>query len=524
MSDGPRLEETLVQVVAQSATVCVDVRADKKRWLFYFEEGELVYSRSNLKSEQLESLRAGHPTLGEAALLIFQAGRRIRNAARSDGAEWKSREGMDPPERAPVPVWKALFAGLRAARDEAELMEAATDLLTGYPKTVQRIGDMGVSLELGSYLQRLDGARPGLEVLDFAPGPRADVLAALWVAWKAGALDISPHTVDPMNVRNAEPAVVLPPPEPADLAPVPKASHPAPPADPPPVVSPSTHEVSLPGRASVPQPIPDPTPMATATPVDPRAMALRDLAERIHAAENHFEVLQISWEASDEVYREAHRELVTRLHPDKYVGLPDDVQVLAADAFDRVRVAWEALERKENREKYIGHVIHGEPDENEAAMEQVKLWYEAEGEFKRGLVAFQNGRIRASHELFQTAVQKAPDELEYRAYLGFTTFKAHIKNDRERAQEGAAMLKDVLEKNKKQERQLDTAWVLMGRMHRASGNPDKARKCFIKALRINPANSDATLEMRRLGLAKKEKAAKKGFFAGLFGRGKDKKK
>lgn len=198
---------------------------------------------------------------------------------------------------------------------------------------------------------------------------------------------------------------------------------------------------------------------------------------------------------------------------------------LATAAFDRVRAAWEELRDDERRAAYIAHAIRGEKTEDELAMEQVQNYWAAEADFKRGLAAFHAGRIKPAHEMFEAAVQRVPDELEFRAYWAYTTWVTHRGTDPERAESGFEALKEVLDKNKEQERKLDMAWVLLGRIYRDKGEDRIARRCFVQALRINAGNADAQREMRRLsggeggrrGEADKKKKAG-GLFGGLFGR------
>ena len=60
MAEGAteRVVETLVGLVVEGATGLLEVRSGRKRWQFYLEEGGLTCTRSNLKSEQEEALRA----------------------------------------------------------------------------------------------------------------------------------------------------------------------------------------------------------------------------------------------------------------------------------------------------------------------------------------------------------------------------------------------------------------------------------------------------------------------------------
>ncbi len=267
-----------------------------------------------------------------------------------------------------------------------------------------------------------------------------------------------------------------------------------------------------------------PAPAAAAAPRHPLEEQLRALYARIDGAADHFEVLDLPWSASEEDFRKAHLDLARQLHPDRYTDADDALNDLATATFDKVRAAWEVLGDAEARQAYIDRVVHGKKSEDELAMEQVEAYWAAESEFKRGLALFNNGRIKEAHEQFQMAVDKVPDELEFRAYWSFTSFQQVKGQDTEKAEAFKDMLKEVLEKNKEQDRKLDGAWVLLGRMYRDLDNDAAARRCFVQALKLNPANGDANREMRRLsgqapGQKKEEsKDEKKGFFGRLFGK------
>ena len=88
------------------------------------------------------------------------------------------------------------------------------------------------------------------------------------------------------------------------------------------------------------------------------------------------------------------------------------------------------------------------------------------------------------------------------------------------------MIIEVTKANEDQEVKLDSAWVLLAKAHRESGNKDKAMRAITRALKIKPSNSDAQRELKRLrgqepgakkggGSAKEEK--KGGFWSKLFG-------
>ena len=244
------------------------------------------------------------------------------------------------------------------------------------------------------------------------------------------------------------------------------------------------------------------------------------LADRIGRAENAFDILGVTAEADGDTCRSAYMELAGLLHPDRYADAEPGEQEMATDLFDKAREAWDQLDSDEKRQKYIDHVILGKPTEEDEAMEQVRVYLNAESDFKKGLAAFNAGRISAAHKLFEAAGTNAPEELEFQVYLSYTTFSLNRKTDPEKASDALTTLKDVLDLNQQQERRLDGGWVLLGRAYRELGDVDAAKRCLIQALRFNPANPDAPRELRRLEGGQPggdfRKSKKLGFFGKLF--------
>ena len=248
----------------------------------------------------------------------------------------------------------------------------------------------------------------------------------------------------------------------------------------------------------------------------PMAARLEALATQIQNAENHFQVLGHDWETPTETFSVAYRDLARELHPDRYMDASSRQQDLATEVFDKIRAAWEVIGDEVERQKYTDKAIHGLKTEEELAMEHLQTYWAAEADFKKGVAAYNQGKLRQAHEFFISAVEGVPDELEFRAYHAYTSFAMDRTTDLTRAMSHLDTLKDVIELNKEQERKLDMAWVLLGRAYRESEEAEKARRCFVQALRLNPANPDATREMKRLTLIKKNQ--KKGFFSRFFGK------
>ncbi len=552
-----RLEHALAAHVAARETVVVDAREGKKRWLLYFEEGALVGSKSNLKSEGLERLAEQKPDMAEDKLVVLQAVRRLRNAMKG-ATEWSAKAGTTK-ERQPVDTGYVLVKALSGVREAGELAALCADLLDTSWSATEALDGLALGGTLTGWLAEASGD-DGAALLARAPGKAAEAHAALWLAVMSGGIvpagaeeaeaeaeaepeglpdglgDLSSLIAAGVAAVQEQEAYQIAPTEDASLTGFVPDQAPKNPAnaidfaddigieplgaDGEVVAPPPKLDIALPTftkrEAAVPAE-PEPPPR------HPLEDQLRALHARLMGAETHFEVFELEWDAGEDAFRTAHLELARQLHPDRYADGTDEVQDLANEAFDRVRAAWEVLGEEEARGAYIDRIVHGKKSDDELAMEQVEAFWKAESDFKRGLALFNQGRMKQAHELFTKAHQTVPEELEFKAYYAFTQFKQVSGRDEEAAEAAKEMLKDVLDKNKEQERKLDGAWVLMGILYRDIGNEAAAKKCLVRALKLNPSNADAQRELRRVtgqqpGQKKaEEKKSSGGFFSRLFG-------
>lgn len=574
-------EHALVHHLAAGDTGLLDVRGGKRRWRIWLDGGEIVSTRSNIKSEQPAAVLAKKPGMSDSAVAKNVVMRQLRGAL-GKGDSWTWHAGEAPDSRVEVPGVGLLYRAIAASRDDADLTERFADyadceaVLSGATSTMRLPG------ALSGWLESASG--PVGAWLDSGPGSPHERKAAAWLAWGLGVLTLtSAHAeaapspapaplldidalLGDLQASGTEPAPQVkddsPPPSnpwaPDKVLVPPESGDPgeaAPPAPPPdyeeaeieaigdgePVKLDASFFASLnerPDREVVRRQSASST-MHTSVNDElaaenaqenapepekhPLEDELRALHRQISAAETHFAALDVAWDDGAEAFRKAHISLAQKLHPDRFTDASEAVQELANETFDRIRAAWEVLGDEEARGKYIDRVIHGKKSEEELAMEQVEQYWAGEADFKRGLASFNAGRMRQAHELFVSAVDKVPDELEFRAYLGFTSFSLNATTDPDKADEGKEMLKEVLEKNKEQTRKLDSAWVLMGRIFRDQDNHQGAKRCFVQALKLNPSNGDAQRELRRLsggspGSKKSAETEKKGFFSRWFGK------
>ena len=483
-------------------------RHEKRRRLFFFEDGELVLVQSNLKSESPERLAVKYPSLSpeDLALQVLQV-RVIEGITAAEGeVNWYA--GTAAPTREPADIVALLWP----VADQFPKLPADS-FPRAVPAVAHRIARLPLLDTILTYLIELDGTRPLEDIVDFGPADPETLLDALAIAAELGAVDL--HGAETTNATIVPGAAAKPAPPPprtgaTDIADLIReeigAERSAPPDEAPaterrtpPVEAPATHIVRRPHSGT-----------------DQVTARFGAELSRIRAAADHFATLGVTPEDPPDTLRRTYFALARELHPDRFVGEPPEIQSVATELFDRVRAAWEVLADDARREAYIAKVIRGEMTEDEKAMEKVQVILSAENDFRRGMAEFNGGRLTVAHDLFHRASVALPEEPEFAAYAGYTTFKLHSSRDDAAADAGAAKIKAALEANEK----LDGVWVLQGLVARARGKEDTARTAFVTALKLKPSNPDAARELRRLERDKETVPAPGagGFFSRIFGK------
>ncbi|MEC7242745.1 MAG: DnaJ domain-containing protein [Myxococcota bacterium] len=522
LSDQP-IYELLCSFAAQRASGRLELTDGRRRRIYFFEGGKLSAAQSNIKSESTKHLQEAFPEASESQLLDLQGNLRVINAITFTEGEWQFLPNEVPPERQPIQLIAACWQGIQRKLKDEDIQGRLTGLDGRFPvldwKNPITLKDLPLDQDIKSFLQELDGERSLEDVMDFAPGDAMSVSRALYLGIITGAvrLDQGSRSAEIRITRRDEKS-----PNSDLIAEAISSTRAEPVAEP---VSPAASEPSpseaqdLLGIASL---IADEIGTDVAAPKvdgldqpvsgDPEVRRLQETLAQMESAENFFDVLSIEWDASKEDYRNRYFELARTYHPDSAAGLPEEHTDLIHRIFTHISEAWNTLGDEEAKKAYIDRVVHGQLDENELATEKVRLILRAEDDFRTAVAHLGSGRIVQAHELLTTCVEQVPDEPEFRAYLGYTTFKLNKGRDDEAAAKGEESLRLAIEQVNK----APGAWVLMGKVYNETGHPDLARRCFVRALKIQPTNPEATLEMKRLKEAKAPQAAKGSFFKKLF--------
>lgn len=489
--------EMFLQMVASESNGAISAKEGKKQWVFYFKAGKLVQTKSNIKSEQGGALRERLEDTSLENLIREQTLVRMKKACGKMVA--LTQTNAQASKALPIKSQDLFVEVFGTLLREDELLQACNDLQDAKVEKANSMNfqDPQINALLGSF----DGLLTTKTIVHKNPLDTRKAWAALWYAHQTGQLqmveqeeaeELFDFDLDDILEQEAtvSPTQSAEPQEPQEEA----------------------FDIEIDEEPAKPQ-------------RHSMADKLERLEERINHAENHFEIFALPWDSPVDEFRKAFRDLSLNLHPDRYVDAPEEMQETATELFSKAREAWEVLENDEKRKKYIDNKIHGIKSEEDEAMEQLQAYWNAEENFKRGLALFNQGRLGPAHENFQKAVDICPEELEFRAYYGYTSFATQRSSNMEKAYEGIGILKEVIEQNQEQEKKLDMAWMLIGRAYREAGEEEKAVRTLKQALKYNPSNDQALRELRRIKGKKKPNAKdkgktekKKGFFSGLFGK------
>lgn len=463
---GAAFLDTLQRWLQNGLSGGIEWQDDKRRRLAFIEGDTLVALQSNLRSESMDRLVES----GAAADLISATRQvRLRGLLGATAGVILVHPGATAPVREPVPLALALWE-VADALPVPPMDQCPIAVPAGLP----RVARLPVSPDMLRYLADLDGTRSVEDVEDFGPEAAPVISAALAVARVLGAIELTDGAAAKASVKGKAGA--------SDRA---SGFFDGPPG----------FEVA--GLDAVDE------------------AGTEDIAARLAAATNHFEVLGVAWQDPTEVVRRAYVGLAASLHPDRWAMAPAEVREGKERLFDTVRAAWECLGDPQAREAYTRRVIFGELTEEEKAEKQLRAIFEAERLLTLAQRELASQRYPQASELLSQALEQDPLHPQVRAYAAFATVKLNQGRPGPAVDAAVAEVETVA----REIPGADWARVLLGKVRLARGDNAGAQRAFIEALKLNPSNPDATAEMWKLKGQKSEKeAASGGLFSRLFKR------
>jgi len=224
--------------------------------------------------------------------------------------------------------------------------------------------------------------------------------------------------------------------------------------------------------------------------------------------ENYYELLGVSPEADDAMVSSRFRRLAKKWHVDRFSNydLGADRQKVQ-EIFAALNSAHRTLTDPNERAEYDMEIDDG-PD--------IGAILDAETDFRRGKNLLETGSYKGAHELFKSAVELNPDELEFRAYYLYTEYLQIPKDDQGlvKSKKRAKEIFDELDDLSAEMPEKDWLLAFLGTIALGLDHDKQAEGLFNEALMLNPHNTSAQRQMRLINMRRKR--GEKGIFGKLM--------
>jgi tetratricopeptide (TPR) repeat protein len=225
------------------------------------------------------------------------------------------------------------------------------------------------------------------------------------------------------------------------------------------------------------------------------------IAQRIRLLDqgaDHFQLLGVTHDVSQEALRKAYFAIARQLHPDRLaaLGISDDGRH-AQRLFAQINTGFAILSDPPRRASYLDVVRRGGEAvvraEQARAEELARRILDAEEAFRRGELALRRDQPQAAVAELERAVQLNPDESDYHAMLAWSRFCA--APDKIAV---AARTRVILDQAIQRSPKALTARFYLGRVERMLGRDQEALQYFREVLALAPGHAEAAAEVRVL--------------------------
>ena len=172
----------------------------------------------------------------------------------------------------------------------------------------------------------------------------------------------------------------------------------------------------------------------------------------------------------------------------------------------RIDAAYANLRDEEKRRAYS--LMREEEEQDRKQKPSAERALEGERWFRKGKAHLEQRRCAEAVEAFGMASHLDPEQGEYVSHLGYALY---LSNPNDEVVQGEAM--EHVACGIKRSPKHELSYVYLGRILKAKGDTEVAKKIFLKALRIKPDFHPAVRELRLL-----EMRERKGVFSRLLRR------
>jgi curved DNA-binding protein CbpA len=216
---------------------------------------------------------------------------------------------------------------------------------------------------------------------------------------------------------------------------------------------------------------------------------IRALHEKIRSL-NLYQVLRLEPGANTDSVKESYLTLAKEYHPDRFFDSRyESLKGEITSIFMKVNEAYNVLSDTRKRSEYDRKEIHLQVDRQEKG-EPKSDSRVAQQQFRKGMETLKVGDAWTAVESFRWAVQLSPRNALYHSWLG-----AALTTTRKRLHEAEEHCKTAIA--------LDYSnplfYLHLGRVYKTGKLPQKARKQFETALKLDPGFRQASDEIKDLG-------------------------
>jgi CheY-like chemotaxis protein len=191
--------------------------------------------------------------------------------------------------------------------------------------------------------------------------------------------------------------------------------------------------------------------------------------------------------------RAAYERMLAEIPPQAYQSEDPEVRRLAARIRDRLEEAYANLRDPETRRAYA--ILQHEARQDRDVEADAERALEADRWFRQGERALGKKRHEEAVEAFGMAAHLDPNQGEYLSHLGYAMFLSDPQQDVVQ-REAMEHIANGIQRSPDRE----LSYVFLGRILRAKGELETARKVLRRALRANPDCHPARQELRLLEL------------------------
>ena len=219
---------------------------------------------------------------------------------------------------------------------------------------------------------------------------------------------------------------------------------------------------------------------------------LAGMAERLRD-KSHFEVLEVSENATTAQIDAAFERLAKQVHPDRHTHASESRRQLARDVFQLLARAHEAIADPKLRQEYRAQCRKGERQASRQARNQKAV--QAEVDFQHGESLLKQRDYEGALGHFSRAREACPREGEYLAHYAWCLYLRNPENAAV-VQEALGHLRRAVRMARDQEK----PYLFIGRLCKVVGDGMGAEQMFTRAVEIKPDCVEAMRELRLINM------------------------